>query len=177
MNWSWTLHLVFKSYCQKTPGDLWWRHVTYYTQCTGHWDTSQRMTYWHYLVHILVVCDRFDANPDEFIFPHCFIMGMSQNSSDLRSQISKFRDIRFVGPLTLITYMKLQSDRSKGVARARVWIFWRLGHWTWPGDLTLGDLGLKFSHDVRKIYQNSCAEENLREVSKHPPARRGLTKK
>ena len=26
----------------------------------------------------------------------------------------------FVGPVTLITYRKLQSDRSKGVARARV---------------------------------------------------------
>ena len=46
--------------------------------------------------------------------------------------------------------------------------FRRWGHLIWPGDLTLGDLDLKFSGKLRNIWPNSYAK-NLRGMFTPPP--------
>ena len=49
----------------------------------------------------------------------------------------------------------------------------RWGHLTWPGDLTLRDLGLKFSQHVRKRCMIRCAGQSGKNRkgggSQHPP--------
>ena len=47
-------------------------------------------------------------------------------------------------------------------------VFRRWGHLTWSGDLTLGDLDLKFSGKLRNICPNSYAK-NIREMFTPPP--------
>ena len=67
-------------------------------------------------------------------------LGRSQNWPDHRSPISKFWEILFERPVALINRWGFQSDRL-----GHVFEFFRSsGHWTWPGDLTLGDLGYNF---------------------------------
>ena len=133
----------------------------------GHQSTC--MTYWHYLVHILVVCDRFDANPDELIFPHCFIMGRSQNWPDLRSQISKFRDIRIVGTNELLKSWKFQNILSTTMAVAVPQSFLevrslRLTWWPdlrWPESKIFGEGAERMPG---KVYQKTAGG-----VQKLPP--------
>ena len=124
-------------------------------------------------------------------FSHWLIMERSQNWPDLRSPIWKFRDIRFIDTGTDINRWKFQSDRSFGVGMTNIQSFLRWGHLTWPGDLTLSDLGLKFSQSVRKRCMNSYAKNGGAPRRRFPaicekpegggcsntppPARRGLT--
>ena len=91
-----------------------------------------------------------------------------------------------------INCLKFQGDhRSFGVATTSIQFFFlRWGHLTWPGDLTLGDLGPEFLQNVRKRCMNSCAknggaprrrfpaigEKPEWGCSNTPPARRGLSK-
>ena len=57
---------------------------------------------------------------------------------------------------THINRWKFQDDRSVGVAMTSIQTFFlRWGPLTWPGNLTLCDLGLKFSH-VRKRCMDRC---------------------
>ena len=86
----------------------------------------------------------------DLFFSHCLIMGRSQNWPDLRSPRSKIRDIRFVAIDVLMISWKLYIDRPRTVFTVASQIFSggrvRL---TWPGDLTWGDPGIKFSEMVR----------------------------
>ena len=92
------------------------------------------------------------------IFSHLLIIERSQNWSDLRSPISKFWEVHFINNLTRIKPWKFQDYRSVGVAMTSIQTFSEVGHLTWPGDLTLIDLGLKFSEHVQKICTNRCAK-------------------
>ena len=56
-------------------------------------------------------------------FSHWLIMERSQNWHDLRSPISKFRDIRFIDTGTDINRWKFQGDRSFGVAMTNIQSF------------------------------------------------------
>ena len=72
-----------------------------------------------------------------------------------RSRISKFRDIYFIDTGTDINRWKFPGDRC---SYDEHWnLFW--GHLTWPGDLTLSDLGLKCLH-VRKRCINSYTKRH-----------------
>ena len=82
-------------------------------------------------------------------------MGRSWNWPDLRSQIYKFRDISFVDTVTLTNSWKFHIDRSTALALVQAQTFWREGHFTWPGDLTLGRPGLIFAHNM----QNWCGNQ------------------
>ena len=64
-------------------------------------------------------------------------------NSDLVSWIPKFRDKHFIDTGTDINWSNFQGDRPFGVAMTITQTFLRWGHLTWPGDLTLSDLGLK----------------------------------
>ena len=54
-----------------------------------------------------------------WVFPHWLIMGRSRNWPDLRSTISKIRDIRVVETYARIVLCKFQRVRSKAVPWAR----------------------------------------------------------
>ena len=102
-----------------------------------------------------------DFRPKEtpFVFPHWLIMERSRNWPDLRSPISKFGDKHFIDTVTDINRWQFQGDRSFGVAMMSIQTFFlRWGNLAWPGDLTLSDLGLKFSQHVRKICMNRFAK-------------------
>ena len=59
-------------------------------------------------------------------FSHGLIMERSKNWPDLRSPISKFRDLRFIDTGTFINRWKFQGDRSFGVAMRNIqsFFFW-----------------------------------------------------
>ena len=98
------------------------------------------------------------SKTDAFQFSPIDLMGRSQNWPDLRSPISKFFDIHFIDTVACSNRWGFQGNRSVGVALTNIQTFFmRWGHLTWPGDLTLRDLCLKFSH-VRKIYMIRCAK-------------------
>ena len=79
------------------------------------------------------------------IVSQLFIMEKSQHWPDFVSPISKFQCIHFLDAVTDINRWKFQGDRSFGVVMTSIQTFFlRWGHLTWPGDLTLSDLGLKF---------------------------------
>ena len=88
------------------------------------------------------------------IFAHWLIMGRSRKWPDLRSPISKIKDIHFVGTDDLITFLKFHNFSSNTVAGARLYFFFvRYGHLTWPGDLTLHDPGSKLSQKLPKRWE------------------------
>ena len=77
----------------------------------------------------------------------------------LWSPSSIFRDEHFIDTVTDFNSWKFQGARSLGVAMASIQTFFlRWGDWTWPGDMTLCDLGLIFQQYVRKRCMNRCAE-------------------
>ena len=78
---------------------------------------------------------------------HWLIMERSQNWPDLRSPISKFRDMRFIDTGTDINRWTFQGDRSFGVAMTNI-----------QTCLTLSDLGPKFSQSMQKRCMNSCTK-------------------
>ena len=92
------------------------------------------------------------------IFSYWLIMESKQNWPDLGSPISKFRIY------ILWILLPIASTESLNVIGHWVWL-WRAlkrilrwGHLTWPGDMTLSDLDLKFSQHVRKRCMNRCAK-------------------
>ena len=85
-------------------------------------------------------------------------MEMSQSWPDLGSPISQFRDKHFIATVTDINRWKfqgLQGDPSFGVAMTSVQTFSEV--MSWPGDLTLSEMGLKLSH-VRNKCMKRCAK-------------------
>ena len=84
------------------------------------------------------------------IFSH-WHMERSQNWPDLRSLISTFWDMHFIDTVTCVNRWKFQDNRSVSVALTSIQTFFmRWDHLTWPGDLTLRDLSLKFAQHMRK---------------------------
>ena len=57
------------------------------------------------------------------ILSHWFIMGRLQNWHDLKSHISKFRDIHFIDIVTCIKLGKFQGDCSVGIAMTNIQTF------------------------------------------------------
>ena len=134
-------------------------------------------------------------------FSHWLIMGRSWNWPDLRSQISKIRDIHFVDTIALINSWNFYIDHSTVVALVQVQTFGEVGSLkvTWWPDL--GSHGANFlaqyaemmREQVCKIWRR-CAPnfpafpaalrvfplsaKNLRggggRKTAPPPARRGL---
>ena len=116
-------------------------------------------------------------------------MGRSRNWPDLRSGISKFRDIRFVGIITLINRWKFEIDRAWVVAVAQVEIFWNMRSLdlTWWPDLEWPGAEI-FTQCVKRMCEKVCQKRRrcappfLRYrrktgsggVQTPPPARRGL---
>ena len=92
------------------------------------------------------------------IFSHWLKMERSQNWPDLRSPISKLWDIHFIDTVACNICWKFQGDSSVGVALTNIKTFMGWGRLTWHGDLTLRDLGLKFSQYVRKRCMIRCAK-------------------
>ena len=64
----------------------------------------------------------------------------------------------FIDTGTNTNRWKFGGDRAFGVAMTSIQTFLRWGHLTWPGDLTLRDMGLKFSQLVRKRCLNRHAK-------------------
>ena len=159
-----TLHLrsslylaPLKSYCPRTVGDLWWRHVTYNAHWSGHWCISRHLcsanTYMNMFRLLRIV---FTRNRVNWNLSHWLIMGKLQNWPDLRSQVYKFQDISFVDSITLINRWKFWSDRPTGVASVRVWLFFRLGHnLTWWPDLWQPG-AKKFTPYATKVHKELC---------------------
>ena len=84
-------------------------------------------------------------------------MERSQNWPDLRSPISKFRDIRFIDTYWY-GYQSLKASResfSRCSFDEHSNFLW--GE-VWPGDLTLSDLVLKFSQHMRNRCMNRRAK-------------------
>ena len=117
-------HVSIKSYSQKTAGDRSWPEMTSgaHRGVTG--------AFFLFSVSCLPMnrCLRafwtiFVQKRRISIFSHWLIMERSQNWPDLRSQISKIRDIHFIHTVTHINRWKFQSDRSVGVAIASLWTF------------------------------------------------------
>ena len=105
-------------------------------------------------------------------------MERSQSWPDLGSPTLKFRDMHFIDTVTDLNRRKFQDDRSFDVAMTCIQTFLMWDHLTWPGDLTLSDLGLKFSRCVRKRCLNRLFLRFLRQswgCPITPPARRGLS--
>ena len=120
------------------------------------------------------------------------LMKRSQNWSDLRSPISKFRDKTFIDTVTDINFWKLQGDRSFGGAMRNIQtFFWCEVTWrdlvTWPWVTWIWKLNKVCGKDVRRgvsknggrkrrCFWNIC-EKPVRgvHVQTPPPARRGLT--
>ena len=117
-------------------------------------------------------------------------MGRSRNRPDLRSSISKFRDIRFVGIISLINHWKFEIYRAWVVAVAQVDIFWNMRSLdlTWWPDLERPGAEI-FTQYVKRMFKKVCKKRRRctapflryrrktgRGVSKPPPpsARRGL---
>ena len=122
-------------------------------------------------------------------FSPWLIMERSQNWPDLRSPISKFRDIRFIDTGTDINRWKFQGNRLFGVAMTNIRSFsevrsldvtWWPDH-EWPGSEI-------FTKCAEKMYEQLCQKRRRsappffnylrtiwRGVFKHSPARRGLT--
>ena len=76
-----------------------------------------------------------------------------QNLPDLRSPISKFWDVHFIIQLLISiveSFRPIVCTVSIDMTNILTF-FLRWDHFTWPGDLTLSDLGLKCSH-VSKTY-------------------------
>ena len=93
------------------------------------------------------------------IFSHwLIIIERSQNWPVLRSPISTFWDTNFVDTVTCINHSKFEGNCLVGVALTIIQTFMRWGHLTWPGDLTLRNLGLKFSKHMRKRCMITCAK-------------------
>ena len=74
-------------------------------------------------------------------------MVRSWNWPDLWSQISNIRDKKVVDIYDLMKRWKLETNRINSVATAQPQSQ-NLIFFTSPGDLTFGDLGLKFLHNV-----------------------------
>ena len=66
------------------------------------------------------VLNGFRAKRRISFFSHCLRMERSQNWPDLRSPISKFRDMRFIDTGTDINRWKFQGDRSFSVAMTNI---------------------------------------------------------
>ena len=83
------------------------------------------------------------------VFPHWLIMERSRDWPDLRSPISKIRNIQIVGIYTLMKSCKFQIFRiaTVGWARLQTFLVVRSLNVTWWPDLT--DLGSTFLHNVR----------------------------
>ena len=74
-------------------------------------------------------------------------------------KIPRYTYLHFIGTVTDINRWKFHADRSFSVAMTidkHSNCFW--GKVTWPGDLTLSDLGLKISQHVRRRCMNACAK-------------------
>ena len=86
-------------------------------------------------------------------------MERSQNWLDLRSPISKFWYIHFIAILICINRWKFQGI----IQSVKLWRafkrFMKWGHLTWPGDMTLSDVGLKFLQHMLKGCMNRCAKK------------------
>ena len=116
-------------------------------------------------------------------------MERSQNWPDLRSSISKFRDIRFIDTGTDINRWKFQGDRSFGVAMTNIQSFSeeRSLDVTWWPDLEWPGSEI-FTKFAEKMHKQLCQKrrrsappfssyrwKTWKGVFKHPPpARRGI---
>ena len=109
---------------------------------------------------------------------HWLIMGRSRNWPDLRSPIYKKSEI-----YKLYVFGSIPNPESFKYFFQLLWpwrdckVFQRWGSLTWPGDLTLGDLDLKFSGKLRY----SCRTAMQKMVSQgcvfNPPVGGGLNKR
>ena len=116
-----------------------------------------------------------------FIFLPLTYNGEVAKLTDLRSPISKFRDIRFIDTGTNINGWKLQGDRSFGVAMANIQSFSEVVIWrdlvTWPWVIWVQNFHKVCRKDVWSFTKNDGAPravfqlsaKNLRGVTKHPP--------
>ena len=79
-----------------------------------------------------------------------------------------------------INRWKFQGNYSVGVALTSIWTFYAVWSLGVSGDLTLGDLGLKFSQHMRKRCMIRCAKNgNLEKTGgglNNPPSGRRLNK-
>ena len=110
-----------------------------------------------YVIQCLSVSNCFVQKRRLSIFSHCLIMVRSRNWPDLGSSILKFQEKHFIDNVTDIS-------RSQG-GQSYLWLalklFQRWGHLTWPGDLTLNDLDLKFKQNVRNGCMNRFFEKDI----------------
>ena len=86
-------------------------------------------------------------------------MGRSRNWPDLRSQISKIRNIQIVDTYVLTIHCEFQRVRITGVRLARCQTLkkrnLRSGHLMWAGGVTFGVIGLPFFGNVSNCWLNS----------------------
>ena len=100
----------------------------------------------HTLLHAINAENGFGAKPSQMGFPHWLIM-ISRYWPDftlVRYKYPLFICIYFASSVTLINpckFLVIQSVRLRRVYE----VFRKLGHLSWPGDLTFGDLGLTFN--------------------------------
>ena len=126
------LYLVpVRSYCQKTAGDLWWRHMT--SQLPNS-KTDLKVVkvdrIWSHVWYMGPFRPVLVVKTGSWFFPHWLIMGRSRNWPDLRSPISKFRDIQIVATNDLITSCDFQRPPTSTVALAR-WQSCKKVTWGW----------------------------------------------
>ena len=121
------LYLVpVRSYWPKTFGDLWWRHMT--SQLPNS-KTDLKVVkvdrIWSHVWYMGPFRPVLVVKTGSWFFPHWLIMGRSRNWPDLRSPISKFRDIQIAHTGTLTKAWREEIDRSKTLALAWLQTFLR----------------------------------------------------
>ena len=100
-NLFWSLYLVsIKSDCEKTVGDLWWRHATSTAHCRGQRCTCQL----NWLVNTMfcmfwVLGMVLTQTKMKFNFSRWGIMGRSQHWPDLRYHKSEIHIFYILSPL------------------------------------------------------------------------------
>ena len=96
------------------------------------------------------------------IVSHWLTMEMSQNWPDLRSPISIFWDIHFIGTVTYINRWKFQGNRSVGVVLMIIQTFYDLRSLdvTWWPDLAWPGSEI-FTTFAKKMYDKLCRKRTV----------------